>query len=263
MPRIHTVLLAATLLAGAGGAVIAQTTPGAATPEAAAGAADTQSLPTIQGRVAQYSLTPRGDVDGLILDDGTQVHMPPHLGAQLVMIAKPGDAVSVRGLKARALPVVQAAQVTNSATNQSVTDNGPPGGPHGGPHGGRGPHGGPAGEAMTAQGRIKQALYGPRGDMNGVLLDDGTQVHLPPPEAQRLAAQLATGRTLFVSGTGMASPLGTVIAAQELGPDRTQLAQVAAPPPPPGGPHGAPPPGGPGPADGAPGGQPPAPPTAR
>ena len=239
MPRLRTFLLAATLLAGAGGAAVAQMDT-AATSTAASNA--TQSLPTIKGKVTAYSLTPRGDVDGLILADGTEVHLPPHLGPQLVFAVKPGDAVTVRGLKAQAIPVVQAMQVTNDATSQSVTDTGPAGGP-------RGPRG-PAGQPMEAQGKVKQDLYGPRGDLNGVLLDDGTQVHLPPPEAQRLAAQLAPGQTVYVKGMGMASPLGKVIGAQALGPSSTQMAQIAAPPPPHGGPghdrRGPPPPPPPG-----------------
>ena len=66
MMRLRSALLAATLLAAAGGAAWAQTT-------AAPGTYDVQQLPVTNGRVAAYSLTPRGDVDGVILDDGTQV----------------------------------------------------------------------------------------------------------------------------------------------------------------------------------------------
>jgi hypothetical protein len=181
-------------------------------------------------------------VDGLFLDDGTEVHLPPHLGAQLTFAVKPGDAVTVHGLKARAIPMVQAMSVTNEATNRTVVDNGPGDGPRGA-HGALG-----AGQLMEAQGRVKAQLYGPRGEMNGVLLDDGTQVHLPPPEAQRLATQLATGQTIFVSGNGMASPLGKVIGAQAIGPNRSEVTEIAAalPPPPGVGPgrdhHGPPPP---------------------
>ncbi len=242
MPRLRTFLLAATLLAGAGGAAVAQMDTATTNTTNAAASNTTQQLPTIKGQVAAYSLTPRGDVDGLILTDGTEVHLPPHLGAQLVFAVKPGDSVTVRGLKAQAIPVVQAMQVTNDATHKSVTDAGPGAGP-GGPRG-------PAGQPMEAQGKVKQALYGPRGDMNGVLLEDGTQIHLPPPEAQRLAAQLAPGQTVYAKGMGTASPLGKVIGAQAIGPSSTQLAQIAAPPPPHGGPghdrHGPPPPPPPG-----------------
>jgi hypothetical protein len=143
------------------------------------GGFEPNQFPAVQGKVAQYSLTPRGDVDGLILDDGTEVHLPPHLGAQLVFTVKPGDQVTVRGLKARDIPTVDAASVTNDATHQTVTDNGPPG---------------PGGPTLQASGQIKAQLHGPRGDLNGVLLQDGTIIHLPPDQAQQIAAQLAVGQ---------------------------------------------------------------------
>jgi hypothetical protein len=195
---------------------------------------DPSQLPAIQGRVGQYSLTPRGDVDGLILTDGIEVHMPPHLGTQLVFAVKPGDAVTVHGLRARAIPMVQALSVTNDATGNTVTDNGPSGPP--------GPGG--AQQTLTAQGHIKALLHGPEGDLNGALLEDGTIVRLPPPEAQRLAADLALGAPLYAEGDGFTGPLGRVIEATSIGPNQNQLAQIAAPPPPPGPRFGPPPPPG-------------------
>ncbi len=215
-------LLAATLLMGAGGIAAAQ---GVAT-------YDASQLPAIQGKVAEYSLTPRGDVDGLILEDGTEVHLPPHLGTQLVFAVKPGDAVTIHGLKAKALSMVQAMSVKNDATGTTVTDNkagGPPG-----PHEQR--------QALNATGVIKAQLHGPRGDLNGALLQDGTIVRLPPPEAQRLASMLTAGAPIMVQGEGVEGPLGRVIEARSIGPDAGHLSQVAAPPPHPG--HR--PPGGPG-----------------
>ena len=231
-------LLAATLLAGGVGAAVAQN----------AATYDPAQLPAIEGKVAEYSLTPRGDVDGLILADGTEVHLPPHLGTQLVYAVKPGDAVTIRGLKARAIPMIQAMSVKNDATGTTVTDTGA-----GGPPGPRG-----AQQALTDTGRIKAQLHGPRGDLNGALLEDGTIVRLPPPEATRLAAVLTTGANLTVQGQGIEGPLGRVIEVQSIGPDAGHLSQVATPPPlpghrpppPPGGPDAPPPP--PGNPDGAP-----------
>jgi hypothetical protein len=171
-------LLAATLLTGAASAAIAQN----------AATYDPSQLPATHGKVAEYSLTPNGDVDGLILTDGTEVHLPPHLGTQLVFAVKPGDAVTIHGLRARAIPMVQAMSVTNDATGNTVTDSGAGGAP--------GPRG--AEQTLTAQGRIKAQLHGPQGDLNGALLEDGTIVRLPPPEAQRLAADLTPGAMLYV-----------------------------------------------------------------
>jgi hypothetical protein len=92
-------LLITTML-GAGAAVYGQ---------AGAPMWDASQLPETRGTVKQYTLTPRGDVDGLILSDGTEIKLPPHLTAQIVYAVRPGDAVSIRGLKARALPLVDAA----------------------------------------------------------------------------------------------------------------------------------------------------------
>ncbi len=122
MFTLRHVLLAASLLAGTSGIALAQ----------GAAVFDPAQLPTTHGTVAEYSLTPRGEVDGLILQDGTEVHLPPHLSTQLVYAVKPGDAVTMHGLKALAIPMVQAMSVTNDATGQKVVDTGPPGTGQGG-----------------------------------------------------------------------------------------------------------------------------------
>src|ERR1700761_156742 len=107
--RTRYVQLAATLVAGNVGAALAQN----------ASTYDPAQLPAIKGKVAEYSLTPRGDVDGLLLGDGTEVHLPPHLGTQLVFAVRPGDDVTIRGLRARAIPLVEAMSVTNDATGKT------------------------------------------------------------------------------------------------------------------------------------------------
>ena len=210
MSRFKTAILGATMLATAGGIAYAQQ------PQPTY---DPAQLPATQGKVAQYTLTPRGDVDGLILDDGTEVHLPPYLSTQLVYAIKPGDAVTIHGLKARALPMVMAMSVTNDATHATIVASGP-----------RGPGGGER-TTLDAQGPVKEQLHGPRGDLNGVVLQDGTIVRLPPPEAQKIADQLAVGKTLYVSGNGLESPLGRVIDARSIGPSKDQVTQIQGPRP--------------------------------
>ena len=200
---------------------------GAARGQGIAGA-DPDQIPAIHGKAAQYSLTPRGEVDGLILDDGTQVHMPPHVGAQLVFAIKPGEQITVRGLRARQIALIEAVSITNDATHLSVTDTGPPG-----------PGG--TGQTLQASGNVKAQLHGPRGGLNGVLLEDGTIIHLPPNEADRLSAQLVIGQPLYVTGDGITSPLGKVIAARQIGPNASQFAEIQ-PGPPGTGRRGPPPP---------------------
>jgi len=196
-------LLAATLIAaGASGVALAQRGP----------VYDPAQLPEVKGKVAQYLLTPRADVVGVILTDGTEVYVAPRLSAQLVFAVKPGDAVTIHGLKAKAIPMVMGASVTNDATGATVT---------GGLH-----------APMTqfeATGKVKAQLHSPRGDVDGVLLEDGTIVRLPPPEAQKFATELAPGQPLFVHGFGYEGALGKIVAARTLGPDKDHTQPVASP----------------------------------
>lgn len=216
MPRSRLgVLLATGLLLGLGAADAQPPSPDLAPlpPPGLAPGTDPGQWPQTSGQVMAFSLTPRGDVDGVILADGTEVHTPPHLGPALLRSVRIGDQVSIRGLRAYAVPVVQAVAISDAATGQTVVDTGPPG-PGLAPFP---PFPGPA-QPMTAEGRVRMALYGPRGDLNGAMLEDGTQIHLPPPEAASMAGALMPGATLSASGIGLVTPYGRVMDAQQILP---------------------------------------------
>ncbi len=214
MSRVKFALLAGTLAtglgaAGIGGAAFAQPSP----------TYDPAQLPTIKGKVAQYTLTPRGDVDGFILDDGTEVNLSPRLSTQLVFAVKPGDAVTIHGLRAKALPLVAAMSVTNDATNATIMSSGE-----------RREHGPGAAQATTeATGTVKAQLHGPHGEMNGVLLADGTNVRLPPPEATKLGDKLAVGKSVYVRGIGISNPLGKLVMARAIGTSKADATEIAMP----------------------------------
>src|SRR5882724_8530193 len=188
---------------------------------------DTAQLPESRGTVRQYTLTPRGEVDGLILSDGTEVRVPKHLSAQVVFVVRPGDQVSIRGLRARAIPLIDAASITNIATGKSVVDDGPPGGPDRG------------GYEQAYGGRIVSTLHGKRGEVNGALLDDGTVLRLPPPEAERLEGWLRSGQMVYVRGDVLNTALGKVIDVRAIGSSPEQMTELAGPRPP-RGPKGGP-----------------------
>jgi len=187
---------------------------------------DPQQLPAQRGQVQQFTLTPRGDIDGLILSDGTEVRTPPHLSTELAYAVKPGDTVTIHGLHAAALPLVQAVSITDEATGRTIVDNGPAGP-------GRGPGaapGVPIPGLSEVQGRVRMTLHGPRGDVNGALLEDGTILRLPPPEAERFTDLLQPGQALVAEGDGFANAIGKVFTVRELGPSRDQLSLVEEPP---------------------------------
>jgi hypothetical protein len=186
---------------------------------------DPLQLPETKGIVKQYTLTPHGDVDGLILTDGTEVKLPPHLTGQIVFAVKPGDAVSVRGLRARDLPLVDAASVTNFVSGITVTDNGPLRGPG-------------AGIETRLSGKIAAPLHGRRGEVDGALLENGTVLRMPPPEAERMQVLLQPGQTIALRGTILVTPLGALVDVHAIGSSADQLTQLGAPPPPRGGPDG-------------------------
>ncbi|MBC9879586.1 hypothetical protein G8O24_19785 [Bradyrhizobium sp. INPA01-394B] len=180
---------------------------------------DSSQLPETRGTVKQYTLTPRGDVDGVILTDGTEVKLPPHLSAQTVFAIHPGDNVSVRGLRARALPLVDAASITNVATGKSAVDNGPPDR--------RG-----ANDDPVISGRIAVQLHGKRGEVNGALLDDGTTLRLPPPEAERMQDWLRPGQTVSARGDVLDTALGKVVDIRAIGASPEQMTELRGPRPP-------------------------------
>jgi len=163
----------------------------------------------VKGKVAQYSMTPQGAVDGLILVDGTEALVPPHLSTQLVFAVRPGDSVTIQGVKTVANPVVTAVSLTNDATG-AVVDTRPPR---------------PA-QQLDDESRIKLQLHDPDGHLNGVLLEDGAIVRMPSADADEDAAGLAVGQPLYARGEGVTTPLGKVIAAREIGPARTKLIKV-------------------------------------
>jgi len=145
----------------------------------------------------------------------------------------------VRGLRAAAAPMVAAMSVTGDANGQTVVDNGPDGrrpGPGRGPD--RGPGAPPARAAAgdpaavgEVSGKVLVALHGPRGELNGAMLEDGTALRLPPPEAARLSAMLQPGGMVVAQGRAVTNAFGRVVEVRGIGATRDTLQQVQAPPP--------------------------------
>lgn len=194
----------------------------------------------IQGTVKAFTLTPVGDIEGIILSDGTEVHVPPHLTAQVAAAVRPGEMVAVRGWRTGVPNFVVATALTGQR-GESVLDQGPP------PPGTRPPPPPPGqppagAQSSSVQGRVQQLLHGPAGDVNGALLDNGTTVKWARPLTWQMASRAQVGQTLTVQGWTLTNGYGRVIDAQALADEAPQTPQGAPPPSPPSAPGAAPPP---------------------
>ncbi|MGO3518062.1 MAG: hypothetical protein ACTINM_06165 [Acetobacter cibinongensis] len=187
------------------------------TEQQASGVYDLSGLPQFSGKVVQFLPSSHGGVLGLVLADGTQVLVSPEQGHTLAGLIKPGDTVSIRGIKARSLALIRAFGITSPrgrtmqdgfiALQQQSPEM-------------------ITGPDIVLHGEIWLPLYTLEGQIAGVVLKDHSVIHLAPREATRLQAWLKPGQTLYAVGTGSNGELGTAIDARELGPTSGQLVSV-------------------------------------
>jgi hypothetical protein len=176
----------------------------------------------------QFTLSPRGDIDGLILQDGTEVKTAPDLSTQIAYAIKPGDQVTIHGLRAAALPLIQAVSVTDDATHRTVAEVDGWARARPAPPSSRdraAPPAPPPGSDGLSEvtGRLRMLLHGPQGEINGVLLDDGTIWRFPADQADQMTSLLQPHQALVAKGVAVATSLGTVVDVQQLGPSRDRL----------------------------------------
>jgi hypothetical protein len=173
----------------------------------------------------QYLMNHHGEVDGLLLGDGTQVHLPPHMAKELVAMTKPGDPVNVQGYRSTG-PVVIDPVITNTKTGQSITEREPS----------------PLDRSILppqirdlslterhAEGTVRNLLYGPRGDVNGAVLEDHTIVRVPPHAAYEVANLLQVGRSITAVGYGTENEYGRAIEATAIGTSEIPMTTIPRP----------------------------------
>ena len=168
--------------------------------------------PVADGIVDRYLLNPRGDVNGLLLRDGSQMHVTLRAAEDLTKTIQPGDHVRVHGRRVADLPLVRADVIINVSDGKSFTvpyrlDLPMP------PREER-----PRVNEMKAAGIIEVLLYDPsKGVVNGALLSDGTQVRLPPDVGEQFRASLQANMDVEVRGYGTATPFGSALEAIAIG----------------------------------------------
>jgi hypothetical protein len=169
---------------------------------------DPTSLPETRGKVTRFLLNPHGELDGLVIEM-RQVHFPPHLSKQLARHVALGDEVRVRGVKPRGADMIAAVSLT-AKSGVLIRDEGPhhDGEKHHKPHVQRKP--------MEASGEVLLSLHGPKGELRGALLDDGTSLRMPPHAAAELAGYLSPGAHVHAWGHGVRNKHGRTIEVDEI-----------------------------------------------
>jgi hypothetical protein len=182
-----------------------------------------------QGTIERFLLTSRGDIDGMILTGGIQVSTPPHLSAQVRKTMAVNDTVLVKGFYQNDR-VFKAEKITNVRTSKSVAEMlSPPPKPEQEelsnylpPEGTRsaitktpGPnHKGL--KSLSAEGTVQNRIYGQMGELNGVVLSDGSIVHFKPDVINTMDINAQVGDRMKASGYGTENSLGRSIDATEV-----------------------------------------------
>ena len=77
--------------------------------------------PVADGVVDRYLLNPRGDVNGLLLRDGSQMHVTLRAAQDLTKAVQPGDHIRVHGRRASDSPLVKPDVIINLTDGRSYT----------------------------------------------------------------------------------------------------------------------------------------------
>ena len=172
------------------------------------------AAPVARGKVSRLLVNPFGEIDGLLLDTGTLVTFPKHMGEQLAAAVKPGDTIEVKGYP-EAVGQIKGYVITPSNSDQPLMVQAkPPKGIIKMPK-----HLRSAGlQAMNAQGEIRHLHFGKHGEINGVILADGTIVRFSRAASSQFAPMLKIGQDISASGYGTKNQYGHAFEATALGP---------------------------------------------
>ncbi|WP_447984910.1 hypothetical protein [Nitrospira sp. Nam74] len=159
------------------------------------------------GIVERYLMDPRGDVEGILLTDGTQMHVTSRSVADFTKAIKPGDHIRVEGIRKNGNQVVTPNVISNESTGTRFTvplrldlpalplDR-------------------LAMTALKVEGLIRVLLYSPlSGEVYGMVLSDGTQVRLPPDVSVEFRRSFKVGTQVTVEGYGTENQHGRALEA--------------------------------------------------
>lgn len=182
-----------------------------------------------QGTVQRFLINARGELEGMILEGGTQVSFTPVMAARVKKLIAVNDVVLVKGFYENDR-VFTAEDITNMKTARRISAQlSPPPVPlqddlpnYLAPEGTRSritktpvsKHQGL--NKFSAEGTIQTRLYGKFGELTGVVLSDGTIVHFKPEIINTIDLNADIGDKLKASGYGTQNNFGRSIDATEV-----------------------------------------------
>jgi hypothetical protein len=161
---------------------------------------------SINGTVQAYLLKPEGEVDGVLLSDGKQLHLPKHLSTAVQETVKPGDTIEAIAEPGEPSPLgeeFRTLSLTNIHTGKIVSDQ--PRSPLS-----------KQGEPLSVEGNLTHWLLGHKGEPKGFILSDGSYLHVPPLLRKNLTERVKLGDRLSAQGYGTRNELGTSITVETL-----------------------------------------------
>ncbi len=184
---------------------------------------DPEYLPQTSGVVGCFLLNGDGDADGLVLTDGTEIHFPPHMAGAVLAAVKPGSIVHVRGVRPRGVAMVSAVSIAPE-DGERIVDRGPP--EHDEARKAAHKKAQTKRMPMEAQGVVRRILHGPKGEVRGLMLEDGRAGRFPPHAAESVAGIAVPNASVLLRGDGLVTPHGTVIAVREIGTSAGDLRRL-------------------------------------
>ena len=182
---------------------------------------DPDYLPETTGTVVQFLINPHGEIDGMIFKNGAEIHFPPHLSIKIGKAVAIGDKIKVRGVRPRGADVIAGVAV-ETAKGDWIVDDGPPDDHKDGKHD-RKARAEASTKPASADGIVRYPLHGPKGEIRGVLLEDGTAIRFPKHEGERLKAQTNAGAKFAARGHAVTTRFGAVLNAHEIGSSEKTL----------------------------------------
>jgi hypothetical protein len=188
---------------------------------------DPKFLPQINAVFERFIVNRDGYIDGLIVSHDHAsliVHVPPHLHEQIEQAVRPDDMIQIRSVRLRGVNAIAAiaAIAITTADRTEIVDHGPG---HADKHKREEPEH-KVEENADLRGLVRLSLFGPKGELRGALLTDGTVVRVGPEEAKHVAHMLAAGAKLAVRGKRRLTQHCAVVTASEMGGDASELKPI-------------------------------------